>query len=158
MPNFQMRGLICLAIVSLVSLTGCSGDGKVSIDGTATWNGEPIQQGYIEFQPITDGQFASAEIVDGKFRVSTLPGKRLVRVTAQKQIGMTQPTDRIPESRPIMHQFIPAKFNSQSKKEIDISADDPKLEVALEGAEIKPQSGLSMDDKRRMNLSGGGRP
>ena len=86
----------------------------MEVEGTATWNGQPIQKGYIELQPVNDGHFASAEIVDGKFTLQTTPGLRLVKVTAEKKIGETPPTDRIPEAQPIMFQFVPPKFNSSS--------------------------------------------
>ncbi|PQO39141.1 hypothetical protein C5Y96_04570 [Blastopirellula marina] len=151
------RSLMCSALLVIVALVGCNGDGKLSIDGTATWNGQPIQKGYIELQPVGDGHFASAEIVDGKFRLQTTPGKRLVKVTAEKKIGETPPTDRIPEAKPIMFQFVPPKFNSESTLEMDITASNPTLEVALEGSELQPKSGLSTEDKRRMNLQAGGR-
>ncbi|WP_144971031.1 hypothetical protein [Bremerella volcania] len=130
----------------------------MSVDGTATWNGQPIQKGYIELQPVGEGHFASAEIVDGKFTLQTTPGKRLVKVTAEKKIGETAPTDRIPESQPIMFQFVPPRFNSESTLEMEISASNPNLDVSLEGDELQPKSGLSAEDRKRMNLQGGGRP
>jgi len=129
----------------------------MSVEGTATWNGQPIQKGYIELQPIGEGHFASAEIIDGKFTLQTTPGKRLVKVTAEKKIGETQPTDRIPEVKPIMFQFVPPEFNSESKLEMDISASTPTLEVALDGEELQPRNGLTAEEKKRMNLQTGGR-
>lgn len=151
------RSLMCSALLVLCALVGCNGDGKLSIDGTATWNGQPIQKGYIELQPIGEGHFASAEIEDGKFTLQTSPGKRLVKVTAEKKIGETPPTDRIPEAKPIMFQFVPPKYNSESTLEMDISSSSPTLDVALEGDELQPKNGLSAEDKRRMNLQSGGR-
>ncbi|QDU74026.1 hypothetical protein Pan97_10270 [Bremerella volcania] len=152
------RSLMCSALLVLVALVGCNNDGKMSVDGTATWNGQPIQKGYIELQPVGEGHFASAEIVDGKFTLQTTPGKRLVKVTAEKKIGETAPTDRIPESQPIMFQFVPPRFNSESTLEMEISASNPNLDVSLEGDELQPKSGLSAEDRKRMNLQGGGRP
>lgn len=152
------RSVMCSALLAVAALVGCNGDGKLSIDGTATWNGQPIQKGYIELQPVGDGHFASAEIVDGKFSLQTTPGKRLVKVTAEKKIGETPPSDRIPEAQPIMFQFVPPKFNSESTLEMELSASNPTLEVALEGSELTPKNGLSAEDKRKMNLQGGGRP
>lgn len=152
------RCLMCSVLLIFAALLGCNGDGKLSVDGTASWNGQPIEKGYIELQPVGEGHFASAEIVNGKFTLHTTPGKRLVKVTAEKKIGETPPSDRIPEAQPIMFQFVPPKFNSESRLEMDISASSPSLEVALEGDELQPKSGLSADDKRKMNLQSGGRP
>lgn len=151
------RSLMCSALLVLVALVGCNGDGKMTVDGTATWNGQPIQKGYIELQPVGEGHFASAEIVDGKFKLQTTPGKRLVKVTAEKKIGETPPSDRIPEAQPIMFQFVPPKFNSESTLEMDITASNPTLDVTLEGDELQPRSGLTADEKRRMTLQSGGR-
>jgi len=157
MATTSSRSLMCSALLALVALVGCNGDGKMSVEGTATWNGQPIQKGYIELQPIGEGHFASAEIIDGKFTLQTTPGKRLVKVTAEKKIGETQPTDRIPEVKPIMFQFVPPEFNSESKLEMDISASTPTLEVALDGEELQPRNGLTAEEKKRMNLQTGGR-
>ncbi len=151
------RSLMCSALLILAAAVGCDGDGKMSVDGTASWNGQPIQKGYIELQPIGEGHFASAEIVDGKFTLHTTPGRRLVKVTAEKKIGETPPTDRIPEAKPIMFQFVPPKYNSESTLEMEISSSSPSLDVALEGDELQPKNGLTADEKRRMNLQSGGR-
>lgn len=151
------RSLMCSALLVLVALVGCNGDGKMTVDGTASWNGQPIQKGYIELQPIGEGHFASAEIVDGKFTLQTTPGNRLVKVTAEKKIGETPPTDRIPEAKPIMFQFIPPKYNAESTLEMEISSSGSDLDVALEGEELTPRNGLTADEKRRMNLQSSGR-
>jgi len=156
MATPSSRSLMGLALLVVTALAGCDGDGKMSVDGTASWNGQPIEKGYIELQPIGEGHFASAEIIDGKFTVHTTPGKRLVKVTAEKQVGQTEPTARIPEAKPIMFQFVPPKFNSQSTLEMDITSSRSSLDVALEGEELQPQSGLSAEDKRKMNLQSGG--
>ncbi|MBA2116424.1 hypothetical protein [Bremerella alba] len=153
MANPSSRSLICLALLFFAALAaGCNEDGKISVDGTASWNGQPIEKGYIELQPIGEGHFASAEIVDGRFTLQTTPGKRLVKVIAKKKVGETPPSDRIPEAQPIMFQFVPPKFNSESTLEMEISASQPSLAVELEGEELQPKSGLSADDKRKMSL------
>lgn len=147
--------LLAVSGLLLVLLAGCGGDGKVPIQGTATWNGEPIEIGYVEFQPTDNtGQFASAEIRGGKFTLRTSPGPRRVKVTAQRKIGEIPPSERIPMAEPIMHQYIPPQFNSDSDTEIDISADNPVLALDLEGEEIAP-SGSSPDEQRRKAQQGG---
>ncbi|MEW4452714.1 hypothetical protein AB1L30_08565 [Bremerella sp. JC817] len=157
MATTTLRSLSLAALLLAVGLVGCNGDGKVAIQGTATWNGEPIEKGYIELQPIGEGHFASAEISNGKFTVQTSPGKRLVKVTAEKVIGQTEPTERIPESKPILFQFVPPKYNSESKYEVDIAANSPSLDIKLDGEELKPQNGISAEDRRKMNLQTSGR-
>jgi hypothetical protein len=136
-------------------MVGCGGDGKVPIQGTATWNGQPIEIGYVELQPTdNEGQFASAEIREGKFTLRTSPGPRRVKVTASRQIGEIPPSDRIPNPEPIMHQYLPSQFNTQSELETEIKADSPSLVLNLEGEEISP-SGASPDEQRRKAQQGG---
>ncbi|RCS49240.1 hypothetical protein DTL42_11930 [Bremerella cremea] len=146
-----------LLVVLVLFVVGCDSDGKVHVKGTATWNGSPIESGYLELQPVGgQGQFESAEIVDGKFSLNTLPGKRRVKVTAEKKIGETAPTERIPEPEPIMFQFIPAEFNSNSTLEMEIDASDPNLNIELKGDELKPNKKASAAEQQRKKLQGGG--
>lgn len=146
-----------LLIVALAPMAiGCDSDGKVHIEGTATWNGTPIENGYVELQPLNgEGQFASAEIADGKFTLSTLPGSRRVKVTAQKKIGETAPTERIPEPEPIMFQFIPPEFNSESTLEMKISETDPTLNLDLKGNELQSSQKLDAAAQQRKRAQGG---
>ncbi|PQO47824.1 hypothetical protein C5Y93_01925 [Blastopirellula marina] len=127
------------------------------MQGTATWNGQPIENGYVELQPVDgQGQFASADITDGKFSLSTLPGKRRVKVTAQRKIGETEPTERIPEPEPIMFQFIPPEFNSDSSLEMEITASDPTLDIELNGEELKSSQKPTAQEQKRKKAQGGG--
>jgi len=147
--------LFAVSTLLTTLLLGCGGDGKVPIQGTATWNGEPIEIGYVELQPTDNaGQFASAEIREGKFTLRTSPGPRRVKITAQRKIGEIPPSERIPTAEPIMHQYIPARFNTESETEIEIKADNPVLALDLEGEEIAP-SGSSPDEQRRKAQQGG---
>lgn len=149
-PSLLIIGLACF-------LLGCDSSGKIHVQGTATWNGSPIEKGYVELQPIDgQGQFASAEITDGTFTLTTLPGKRRVKVTAEKKIGETEPTERIPEPEPIMFQFLPPKFNSDSSLEMEISASDPSLDIELNGEELKPATKPTAQEQQRKRQQGGG--
>ncbi|MEX0794648.1 MAG: hypothetical protein WD045_16040 [Pirellulaceae bacterium] len=147
--------LFAVSALLFTPLAGCGGDGKIPIQGTATWNGDPIEIGYVELQPTDNtGQFASAEIREGKFTLRTAPGLRRVKVTAERQIGEIPPSDRIPTAEPIMHQYIPARFNTNSETEVEIKADDPVLALDLEGEEIAPNA-ASPDEQRRKAQQGG---
>lgn len=151
-PMFSMLlpMLFCLA-------AGCSDDGKVALHGTVTWNGQPVERGYIELQPVdATGQFASAQIVDGQFSLRATPGPRRVKVTAERQIGERPPNERIPKPEPIWFQYIPAKFNTNSDLEIEIQPGDPTLEIDLEGDERTPGE-MTAAERKRKAMQGGGR-
>ncbi|MCC9607587.1 hypothetical protein LOC68_11995 [Blastopirellula sp. JC732] len=144
---------ICLSALLLAASVGCSGDGKTTVQGVATFNGQPIEKGYVELAPVGGvGQFASAEIKDGKFTLRTNPGMRQVKVTAQKKIGETAPTERIPNPEPIYFQFLPAKFNTQSELQMDIQGST--LTLDLQGDELTPQKPSVADMQRKAKQGG----
>lgn len=155
MANAPLRMFsVSLCALLLAGSLGCGGDGKSEVQGVATWNGQPIEQGYVELAPVDGaGQFASAEIKDGKFTLRTIPGMRQVKVTAEKKIGETAPTERIPMPEPIMFQYLPAKYNSQSEWQIDIKAGE-NLKLEMTGEELTPHK-LSPSDVQRKARQGG---
>lgn len=126
---------VAAAFVAL-ALVGCGGDGKTEYQGVATWNGVPIEEGYVELSP-TDGQgqVVGADIKGGAFVLRTVPGEKQVSVVAQKKIGERPPTERIPHPEPIYQQFLPAKYNERSELRVTISADDPTVRLDLTGEE-----------------------
>jgi len=140
----------------VTAFAGCGGDGRVAVDGTATWNGQPIETGFVELFP-TDGsgQVDGADIVGGKFSVRANAGAKRVRVTGQKKVGETPPTERIPKPEPIFVQFIPKEFNDESQLKIEVSAADPKIELALQGQEANAAPSLTASDAQRKAAQGG---
>jgi len=135
---------------------GCSDDGKTEFQGTASWNGTPIVDGYVEMTP-TDGmgQVVGCNIVDGKFSFRTQEGEKRVSVTAKRKIGETAPTERIPTPEPIYFQFIPEKFNAATELLVTINNSDPKVNLELTGTELKKQK-MSAEDRERQKAQGGG--
>jgi len=133
-----MNRLFLLApILCCVFGFGCGADdGKSEFQGTATWNGEPIEHGNVEFHPLDNegAQIDGAEIKNGAFTIRTTAGKKRVKVTAKKQVGMTEPTDRIPDPEPIYHQYIPPEFNKNTNLETTVGEGDVSLE--LTGKEV----------------------
>lgn len=150
------RYLLGLVVMLSSAMVGCGGDGRLAVNGTATWNGAPIETGFVEFFP-TDGagQVDGADIVNGKFSLRTNAGQKRVRVTGQKKIGETPPTERIPKAEPIYVQFIPREFNDDSQLKVDVSAADPQIEFALEGQELGAAPALSSAEAQRKAAQGG---
>ena len=155
MARSASRVLLSLLPLLLGPLLGCGNDGKVRVHGTLTWNGQPVERGYIELQPVDPtGQFASAEVSNGQFSFSAAPGPRRVKVTAERKIGEKPPTERIPKPEPIWFQYIPAKYNANSQLEIEITPDDPVLEIDLQGEERTPGE-MTAAEQRRKAMQGG---
>ena len=81
-----MRTLLFLFLV-LAMVAGCQKEGKRSfanVSGTVTYNGTPIEKGYIQFQ--MEGNPPSAmDIIDGKFNGQAMVGSNKVSVSAKKR-------------------------------------------------------------------------
>ena len=135
MKNFTRITLFSF-ILTTSFILGCGGDGKTEYKGTATWNGTPIPDGSVEFTPIDGkGQIAGGKIVDGAFTVRTVPGAKKVSVRANRKIGETKPTERIPNPEPIYHQYIPENYNARTDYTVTIN-DGEDIKLELTGEEI----------------------
>ena len=111
-----------LILAGLVFCWGC-GSGLVSVEGQVTWQGQPVEEGTIVFEPV-DGQGPSAggKIQNGQYRLSgesaVQPGEKIVRITAARKTG--RKIEAGPPSPPgswveEVESYIPAEYNSQSK-------------------------------------------
>lgn len=121
--------LLC-AIVLPVSL-GCGHDGRMSVEGTVTLDGQPLEKGYIRFSslPGTTGPTAGADIVNGKFVVLSsggpFAGDFTVQITAA---GLTGRKVLDLYSNAMIDeyaQYLPARYNSQSELQAKVTADGP---------------------------------
>ncbi|MCC6125742.1 MAG: hypothetical protein IT426_12315 [Pirellulales bacterium] len=134
-PFFSRYFLLPLGILLLC---GCGDARRQSIEGAATFDGRPIDNGYIKFIPQdgTRGPAAGANIENGKFAVAAevgpFAGTFRVEITAMRA-GSRKAFD--PESNrtvAVMEQYIPAKYNAESEltATIDAKSTSP-LEFAL---------------------------
>ncbi|HOM16012.1 MAG TPA: hypothetical protein PK777_06925 [Thermoguttaceae bacterium] len=112
-----------LWLVGLVLVCGC-GSGLVTVEGQVTWEGKPVEEGNIVFEP-ADGQGPSAggKIQNGQYRLAgpsaLQPGDKIVRITATRKTGkkveagppVAPPGTLVDE----IESFIPAEYNAQSK-------------------------------------------
>jgi hypothetical protein len=105
-----MRTRAMLLLLPLLAL-GC-GDGRTSVHGKVTCNGEPLAHGHIFFEP-TDGSRGldgGADILDGEYHIRNIrPGARRVLIkskptpkcvpgsaNSQEHIELVPPVDPIP--------------------------------------------------------------
>jgi len=77
--------LIGIAVCVILASSGCSGDGTLTISGTVTVDGTPVETGSITFVPV-DGKTAveGAEIKNGAYQAKVPPGEKIVQVRAMK--------------------------------------------------------------------------
>jgi hypothetical protein len=81
-----MRCPLLFLFLVLALVAGCQ-EGKhayANVSGTVTYNGSPIQKGYIQFQ--MEGNPPTAmDIIDGKFNGQAMVGSNRVSVSAKKK-------------------------------------------------------------------------
>jgi hypothetical protein len=86
-----MRVLIGCAAV-LIGAAGCSGDGRVGVEGAVSYAGEPVGVGTITFLPAgEEGVKAGGRIADGRYalepRFGLKPGTHRVEIRWAKPTG-----------------------------------------------------------------------
>jgi hypothetical protein len=109
--------------IVLLALSGCGGsDATVLVEGTVSYQEEPIATGAIQFIPEAGNvQTTGGVIKDGKYRVRVFRGPMKVRITAPKVIGKTKLYDT-PDSpeRSVTAESLPAKYNEMTELRLDV--------------------------------------
>jgi hypothetical protein len=120
---------IGISLLGLMVCVGC-GSSQTTIEGNVTFDGKPIEQGSIVFEPADRaGSVAGGTIEQGKYRVSLEagagPGKKIVRISAVGPTGRkieagppSPPGQMIDE----VSQYIPAVYNDKSTLTVDVAA------------------------------------
>lgn len=123
--NYSTR-LLAVATVALASslLAGCGG-GTASVEGTASFNGEPIADGSINFVSDQGKAQAGGTIKDGKYTVGAdrglTAGKYKVEVYWNKKTGKTViDTADTGQAKAETKQVIPEQFNKATTLTADL--------------------------------------
>ena len=110
----------------------------MSVEGTVTLDGRPLEQGAIQFNPIsgTTSPTAGAEVVNGKYAIAAaggpLAGKFTVQITAVGQTGRKIRDLRTNEMVDEYGECLPARYNSQSELTATVSEEGPnRFDFAL---------------------------
>lgn len=123
-------------------LAGCgSADplGRVPVSGTVQWQGAPLKQGAIRFEPfdIKPGDkrtAAGATIREGKYSLSSAegvpPGKYSVSITATEDTPAATSTDPVEAmsqvgKQAVPKQLIPERYNRRTELVIEVTAKGP---------------------------------
>lgn len=139
MRTFKLVAAASLACLSL-SFTGCAETrNEFEIKGTVTINGEPIENGMINFVA-TDGvaQTAGGTITNGKYVAHVPPGPKTVLVLGNKVAGEEPLYAGVKDSptRPILKTVTPVKYNAATGSDLkaEIKGNEEALDFALQGA------------------------
>lgn len=114
----MFRSIVVAA--SMLTLTSCSKPAVVGISGTVTYDGKPVPQGNIAFDPVelTKGQMRQTDIKNGEFQLPAEEGVvsgmefkvviRGFRKTGRKYPGAAEGFAEEVE------QYLPVKYNGRS--------------------------------------------
>lgn len=122
-----------LLIITLILSTGCSRSDCLSIQGHVTLDGKPLTEGYINFRPQSGSLSPTAGgiIVEGRFFIERargpMPGRFRVEITAARPSGRSEYDDDGNKLFDCVEQYLPAKYNSQSELEIEVTTDGENI-------------------------------
>ena len=128
-----------LAIASLAAalLSGCGSGSdldKVIVEGTVTYQNQPIPNGEILFIPIegTEGPVSGGPIKDGAYiakgRGGIPVGKHRVEIRAYRPPSRAATGELAVEGGPA-EQYLPGKFNQQTELQVEITSDSASTPV-----------------------------
>jgi hypothetical protein len=109
------------ALIALGFCIGCGGS-LATVEGNVTFDGQPIEQGSIVFEPADGkGPVAGGNIQNGKYRLGPesklAPGNKIVRISATRATGKKIPAGPpAPDNAMVdeVQQYIPANYNENS--------------------------------------------
>lgn len=118
---------VSLVIAAMLPLaTGCNqGIPRAEVHGKVTLDGKPIPNGDIRFVP-TSGPVWSARIIDGNYATAGTKGVPVGKLRVEIQAFRTPTIASSPAAADTnndaipMEQYLPAKFNLESKLEMTI--------------------------------------
>jgi hypothetical protein len=123
-----------LCAVALLTLVGCSGDGKHHLQGQVKLDGKPLVDGTIEFFPAAgDGPTASAIIKEGAYALTIPPGSKIVKIEGFEKIGEHKYDKSNPES-PMVADYkpiVPPKYNVNSELKLDVTEEMTQKDFEL---------------------------
>jgi hypothetical protein len=124
----RRHALPTLAWAVVLLVTGC-GDGRVRVSGTVLFEGKPVEQGIISFEPCDGvGPTTGGSITDGKYDLTgearATVGDKLVRIYASRATGRKIPAGSPAPPAAIvdeMIQCVPKQYNDQSTLKVQIT-------------------------------------
>jgi len=118
-----MRWLCGLIVIGSTLLGGC-GPATGTVSGSVTIDGKPLDKGVISYVPADNqGVPVTADVVDGKYELTALVGKKFVQISAPVVVGQRKEYDG--EGAPLIDitdERLPPKYNSQTELTFELKA------------------------------------
>lgn len=116
----------------LLSACGSSEDKKYPVNGTVSVDGKPLADGSVKF--VSEGDFDSLEVKDGKFSGEVREGEHKVEIYGYREAESSAASEMYgADAEASKENFLPDKFNTNSTTNETVSADgsnDFKFEVS----------------------------
>ncbi len=135
---------IAMVALTLSLLVGCGGssDGikRADVSGTVTFEGTPVERGFIQFVPVpgVEGAPVKLTIENGEYSSSSDPvdsrgipvGENRVEITASRSTGK-QIKNEMGEMEDEIEWYIPEKYNTNSELTMEIAPGDNPRDFTL---------------------------
>ncbi len=124
---------LCILIPLLLSGCGRS-DALVTIRGTVTFDGEPVQDGSISLMPVDGADITGGGMVrNGSFTAESSPGEMAVQLYGHRTVQKDNPTQEEIERGLATDrvEYLPVEYNQQSKLRIVVSPSDRRFDFEL---------------------------
>ena len=130
----SIQSLSWLGIVVVLGLAGCGSNGRSTVEGMVTLNGQPIESGAMSFRPL-DGKTPTVGcfITAGRFRLQVPIGSMRVEITAMEKSGKGVSTAQgAPVEVDLVTEAIPERYNAKSELVIDVKQGVNRVTYALD--------------------------
>jgi hypothetical protein len=130
---FEPRLPAGLALALAIACTVGCGNGRATVSGRITFNGEPVSRGAITLVPRDGkGQSVGAAVEGGSYLIrDVLPGEKTVQIIAIYSLGQKPADDG--SSVEVMGDLLPASWGPESQHTLTVTAPKTSQDFAIEG-------------------------
>lgn len=130
---FEPRLPVGWMLAAAIAFTAGCGDGRATVSGRITFNGEPVSRGAITLVPRDGkGQSVGAPVEGGSYEIrEVLPGEKTVQIIAIYSLGQKPGEDG--GSVELMGDLLPASWGPESQHTLTVTAPKTSQDFAVEG-------------------------
>jgi len=104
----------------------------MAISGTVELNGKPLPEGNITFEPKDkDLRAEGADIRDGKYALTIMPGNYAVKIRATKKVPLEPGEPSVSGEKDKLVRIIPTQYNDKTTLNAAVSAAAPTHDFKL---------------------------
>jgi hypothetical protein len=134
-----MRIRLCVIPLIMLACVGC-GDGRATVSGRVTFNGEPVSRGSITFIPVDGkGQAAGGDVANGSYAVKGVSqGEKTVQISAQYVSGKTTLDGGL--ELDVVSDLLPRSWGAESTERLTVSAPVTTKDFAINGPDPRKKN------------------